>query len=91
MADEYALTERYTITCAHCDGAGCSACRGGEIAVYVLEQGATKRRCRKHGHKYFGSPEHATREGQLPKVIWCQRCDWRMIQTDVPEAYEVVA
>ena len=89
--DEYELTERFTLTCAHCNGAGCSACRGGEIAVYVLEQGSPARRCRKHGHKYFGDPEHVHNEGQLPRVIWCQRCDWRMIQTDVPEAYQVVA
>ena len=38
---------------------------------------------------YFGNPEHAENEDQLPKVVWCQHCDWRMIQTDVPEAYPV--
>jgi len=89
MADEYELKERYTVACLHCDGIGCRSCRGGEVPVYVLEMNEPGRRCRKRGHILFGNPAHVERENQLPKVVWCQRCEWRQIQTDVPEAYSV--
>lgn len=83
--------ERYTLSCSHCHGEGCSACRGGEIPVYVIETGGVPIRCSWRGHKYIGDPNHVANEQQLPRVCWCQRCSWRRIQTDVPEAYPVRA
>lgn len=87
----YELRERYTIECEQCHGEGCPACRGGAIPVYVIEQGHSKLRCDVFGHSYFGCPGHVQRADQLPSVCWCGRCSWERIQTDVPEAYQVVA
>lgn len=92
MAQEaYALRDRYTVTCARCHGDGCAECRGGEVPVYVIETGSPKLVCSMVGHKKFGEPGHVERVSQLPRVCWCHRCTWRRVQTDVPEAYEVVA
>jgi hypothetical protein len=90
MAEEYELRERYTIPCVQCHGEGCRECRGGEVPVYVIEAGAAKLRCSVLGHRYFGCPGHVQHEKQLPSVCWCSRCSWRRVQTDVPEAYQVV-
>lgn len=59
--------------------------------MYVIETGHPKVRCQWWGHKYFGCTGQVANEGQLPKVVWCARCTWRQISTDVPEAYKVVA
>jgi hypothetical protein len=91
MAEEYELRDRYTIPCAHCHGEGCQACRGGEVPVYVIETGVAKLRCSVLGHNQIGAADHVENEGQLPRICWCMRCTWRRVQTDVPEAYQVVA
>jgi hypothetical protein len=91
MADGYELRDRYTIRCARCHGEGCTECRGGEISVYVIESGHIGFRCSMLGHNKLGTTDHVERSNQLPRICWCLRCTWRNVQTDVPEAYAVVA
>jgi hypothetical protein len=86
---EYVLQERYTIPCPACE-TGCSLCRGGDIAIYVLVTGHSTIRCMILGHNTVGSPERVTRLDQLPRIRWCLRCHMRWVQTDVPEAYQMV-
>ena len=90
MDGTYEEVGSYRLPCATCSGAGCVACdHTGQVKVYILESGTPAWRCEVWHHKYIGSSKKADSVAQLPMVTWCQRqrCSWRRVQTDVPEAY----
>lgn len=72
VGGEYQVVERFTL-----EG----------VDVYVLETEGTTWRCWLFGHNFIQPPTRVTDTKQLPRVTWCLRCDWRQVQTDVPEAY----